>query len=139
MSSVSAGGQSNKRVIALILGIAGVLFLILGIVYLAVPAHSLPGFIGYIKNGGTGKHNLRMAGSFVIAVACSEYGLSADDAVMAATEGGARALRRRDVGHLRPGAGADLVVIGGEHWVDIPYHPGMDMIDHVVKDGVVVR
>lgn len=70
MSSVSAGGQSNKRVIALILGIVAVVFLILGIVYLAVPAHSLPGFIGYIKNGGTGKHNLRMAGSFVIAVAC---------------------------------------------------------------------
>jgi phosphotransferase system glucose/maltose/N-acetylglucosamine-specific IIC component len=70
VSSVSAGGQSNKRVIALILGIAGVLFLILGVVYLAVPAHSLPGFIGYIKNGGSGKHNLRMAGSFVIAVVC---------------------------------------------------------------------
>lgn len=70
MSAVSAGGQPNKRIIALILGIVGVLFLILGIVYLAVPAHSLPGFIGYIKNGGTGKHNLRMAASFVVAVAC---------------------------------------------------------------------
>jgi hypothetical protein len=70
VSSVSAGGQSNKRIIALILGVIGVLFLILGIVYLAVPAHSLPGFIGYMKNGGTGKHNLRMAASFVIAVVC---------------------------------------------------------------------
>lgn len=70
MSSVSAGGQSSKRVISLILGVVGVLFLILGIVYLAVPAHSLPGFIGYIKNGGTGKHNLRMAASFVVAVVC---------------------------------------------------------------------
>ena len=70
MSSVSAGGQSNKRMIALVLGIVGVLFLVLGIVYLAVPAHSLPGFIGYIKNGGTGKHNLRMAASFVVAVVC---------------------------------------------------------------------
>jgi hypothetical protein len=56
--------------IALVLGIVGVLFLVLGIVYLAVPAHSLPGFIGYIKNGGTGKHNLRMAASFVVAVVC---------------------------------------------------------------------
>lgn len=70
MSSVSSGGQSNKRMIAIILGIVGVLFLILGIVYLAVPAHSLPGFVGYIKNGGTGKHNLRMATSFLVAVVC---------------------------------------------------------------------
>jgi imidazolonepropionase len=76
---------------------------------------------------------------FVIALACSEYRLSADEAVRAATEGGARALRRDDAGHLRPGARADMVVVAGEHWVDIPYHPGMDVIAHVVKDGVVVR
>jgi hypothetical protein len=69
VSSVSdAGSQSSKRVIALVLAIIGILFLILGVVYLVVPAHSLPGFIGYIKNGGTGKHNLRMATSFVIGV-----------------------------------------------------------------------
>ncbi len=70
MSSVSAGGQSNKRLIAIILAVIGVLFLILGVVYLAVPAHSLPGFVGYIKHGGTGKHNLRMATSFLVGVVC---------------------------------------------------------------------
>ena len=76
---------------------------------------------------------------FVIAVACSSYGLTIDEAVRAATEGGARALRRDDVGHLRVGARADLVVLSGEHWVDLAYHPGMPVVDHVVKDGVVVR
>jgi phosphotransferase system glucose/maltose/N-acetylglucosamine-specific IIC component len=70
VTSVSAGDQSNKRLIAIILGIVGVLFLILGIVYFTVPAHSLPGFIGYIKNGGTGKHNLRAVASLVVAVVC---------------------------------------------------------------------
>ncbi|HMC42508.1 MAG TPA: amidohydrolase family protein, partial [Acidimicrobiales bacterium] len=74
-----------------------------------------------------------------IALACSEYELSADEAVRAATEGGARALRRNEIGHLLPGARADLVVVAGQHWVDIPYHPGMDVIANVVKDGVVVR
>ena len=76
---------------------------------------------------------------FVIAVACSEYGLTIDEAVRAATEGGARALRRDDIGHLRPGARGDLVMVTGEHWVDLAYHPGMPVIAHVVKDGVVVR
>jgi imidazolonepropionase len=76
---------------------------------------------------------------FVIALACSAYGLDADEAVRAATAGGAAALRRSDVGHLRPGARGDLVVIDGDHWVEIAYHPGMDVIAHVVKDGSVVR
>lgn len=76
---------------------------------------------------------------FVVAVACSAFGLSADEAVRAATEGGARALGRDDVGHLRPGAVADLAVVDGEHWVDLAYHPGMPVIGAVVKDGVVVR
>jgi imidazolonepropionase len=76
---------------------------------------------------------------FVIAVACSEYGLTIDEAVLAATAGGARALRRDDIGHLRPGARADLAMVTGEHWIDLAYHPGMPVIAHVVKDGVVVR
>jgi imidazolonepropionase len=76
---------------------------------------------------------------FVVALACSAYGLSADEAVRAATEGGARALGRSDIGHLRAGAGGDLVVLAGDHWVDLAYHPGMPQVAHVVKAGVVVR
>ena len=75
---------------------------------------------------------------FVVALACSAYGLSADEAVRAATEGGARALGRSDVGHLRPGAAGDLVVLDGDHWVDLAYHPGMPLVAAVVKAGAVV-
>lgn len=75
---------------------------------------------------------------FVIALACSAYGLSADEAVRAATEGGARALGRSDIGHLHAGARGDLVVLAGEHWVDLAYHPGMPVVAAVVKDGAVV-
>lgn len=72
MSAVTESGPktSGRKPAVLILGILGVLFLLLAIVYLAVPAKDLPGFIGYVKNGGTGKHDLRMAISLVIAVAC---------------------------------------------------------------------
>jgi imidazolonepropionase len=75
---------------------------------------------------------------FVIALACSAYGLSADEAVRAATEGGARSLGRSDIGHLQAGARGDLVVLAGDHWVDLAYHPGMPQVAAVVKDGVVV-
>ncbi len=75
---------------------------------------------------------------FVVALACSAYGLSADEAVRAATEGGAHALGRSDIGHLRPGAAGDLVVLDGGHWVDLAYHPGMPLVAAVVKGGRVV-
>jgi hypothetical protein len=69
VSSVSAGGQSNKRLIAIILAVIGILFAILGIIYLTVSAGSLPSPLGHIS-GSTGHHALRMAVSFVIAVVC---------------------------------------------------------------------
>ena len=70
MSSVSnAGGQPSKRPIALVLAIIGVLGIILGIVYLAVPAGNLPSIFGH-TTPANGHHVVRMAVSFVVGVAC---------------------------------------------------------------------
>ncbi len=76
---------------------------------------------------------------FVIAVACSEYGFTINEAVRAATAGGARSLRRDDIGSLQHGARADAAIVTGEHWVDLAYHPGENCIAAVVKDGVLVH
>ena len=75
---------------------------------------------------------------FVIALACSAYGLTPDEAVLAATEGGAKALGRGDLGHLRPGARADLVILDTDRWADLAYRPGMPLVHAVIKDGRVV-
>ena len=70
MSSVSnAGGQSSKRPVALVLAIIGALFIILGIVYLAVPAGNLPSILGH-THPANGHHVVRMAVSFVVGIAC---------------------------------------------------------------------
>ena len=70
MSSVSdPGGQPSRRPIALVLAIVGALFIILGIVYLAVPAGNLPSLLGH-THPANGHHVVRMAVSFVIGVAC---------------------------------------------------------------------
>jgi hypothetical protein len=70
VSSVSnAGGQPSKRPIALVLAIIGVLGIILGIVYLAVPAGNLPSIFGH-TTPANGHHQVRMIVSFVIGVAC---------------------------------------------------------------------
>lgn len=70
MSSVSnAGGQPSKRPIALVLAIIGVLGIILGIVYLTVPAGNLPSIFGH-TTPANGHHQVRMIVSFVVGVAC---------------------------------------------------------------------
>jgi imidazolonepropionase len=74
---------------------------------------------------------------FVIALACRELGLTPAEAVRAATLGGAAALRDPTVGHLRVGARADLVVLAAPSEDYLAYRPGVDLVQHVVRDGVV--
>ena len=77
--------------------------------------------------------------AFVIALACQRYGLTPDEAVRAATLGGARALRRDDVGHLAVGATADLVVLDAPDPGYLAYRPGLAQVQVVVRRGEVVR
>jgi len=70
VSSVSnADGQPSRRPIAIVLAVIGVLGIILGIVYVAVPAGNLPSIFGH-THPVNGHHTVRMAVSFVIGVAC---------------------------------------------------------------------
>ena len=60
-----------------------------------------------------------------IALAVREMGLSPAEALAAATTGGARALGRRDVGHLGVGAAADLAVLDAPSYLHLAYRPGV--------------
>lgn len=68
---------------------------------------------------------------FCIAVGVRDMHLSPDEAVWSATAGGARALRRTDVGSIRIGARADLVSLNAPGHVHLAYRPGVDLIDRV--------
>jgi imidazolonepropionase len=70
---------------------------------------------------------------FVIALAVREMGLSVDEALLAATRGGAEALRRDDVGHLGIGARADVVVIDGPRAAHLAYRPGGVIVSHTFR------
>lgn len=65
---------------------------------------------------------------FCIALAVRECGLSPAEAVHAATAGGAAALRRTDIGALRPGMRADLVVLDAPSHVHLAYRPGVPLV-----------
>jgi len=72
---------------------------------------------------------------FVIALACLEMGLTPEEAVWAATLGGARSLRLDDRGRIAPGAVADLVVLDTPSYSHLPYRPGTDLVARVMKGG----
>jgi imidazolonepropionase len=72
---------------------------------------------------------------FCIALAVREMRMSPAEAVWAATAGGARALRRTDVGTLTPGSRADLVVLAAPDPAYLAYRPGVPLVAAVWKDG----
>jgi imidazolonepropionase len=74
--------------------------------------------------------------SFVIALAVRELGMTAKEALTAATLGGARALRRDDVGWLGPGSRAELVVLDAPSYTHLIYRPGVPLIHRVLHPRV---
>ena len=74
----------------------------------------------------------------VIALAVINMGMTCDEAVWAATAGGAQALRRTDVGNLRVGSRADMVVLDAQSHIHLAYRPGVQQVGAVVRGGKIV-
>nr|WP_308291287.1 imidazolonepropionase [Microbacterium ureisolvens] len=74
----------------------------------------------------------------MIALAVREMGMTPAEAVWAATAGGAKALRRDDVGALAPGMRADLVMLDAPTRVHLAYRPGVPLVHTVWAGGVPV-
>ncbi|MFD8077991.1 imidazolonepropionase [Streptomyces sp. NPDC059718] len=73
---------------------------------------------------------------FCVAVAVRDMRMTPDEAVRAATLGGALALRRDDVGRLAPGARADALVLDAPSHVHLAYRPGVPLVSAVWRRGV---
>ena len=76
---------------------------------------------------------------FCIALAVRDMGMTPDEALWAATAGGAAALRRTDVGRLTPGARADLALLDAPSHVHLAYRPGVPLVSGVWRRGTRVR
>jgi imidazolonepropionase len=72
---------------------------------------------------------------FCVALAVRDMRMTTNEAVWAATGGGARALRRGDVGHLRPGARADLIMLEAPSHTHLAYRPGVPLVAAVWHAG----
>ena len=74
----------------------------------------------------------------MIALAVREMHLTVDEALFAATMGGAISLRRDDVGHLSIGAKADFALLNAPSYIHLAYRPGVPLVSTTWKDGNVI-
>ena len=65
---------------------------------------------------------------FCIALAVRDLRMTIEEALAAATSGGARALRRDDLGRLSPGARADAVLLEAPSYTHLVYRPGVPLV-----------
>jgi imidazolonepropionase len=73
--------------------------------------------------------------AFCVATAVLQMRMTVEEAVWAATAGGAQALRRNDVGVIRPGARADLHVLDAPSITHLAYRPGVPLTRSVWRRG----
>jgi imidazolonepropionase len=87
-------------------------------------------------NPGTSfSENMQLAITF----ACVTLRLTVEEAIRAATMGGARALRLdREVGSLEVGKRADLIILDAQTYLDVPYHFGVNLVRAVIANGRLV-
>jgi imidazolonepropionase len=75
--------------------------------------------------------------AFCIALAVRDLRMTPEEALLAATSGGALALRRDDVGRLAPGCRADAVVLEAPSYTHLVYRPGVPLVGATIVAGTV--
>ena len=70
---------------------------------------------------------------FCISAAVSLMGFNVEEAVLAATLGGATALRRTDIGKIAPGFQADMALLNSDSYIHLAYRPGVNIVSQTYK------
>lgn len=75
----------------------------------------------------------------MIALACRKMMMTPAEALSAATINAAHALRQGDrIGSLEKGKSADVLILRVADYREIPYHFGVNLVDLVIKSGLVL-
>jgi imidazolonepropionase len=73
--------------------------------------------------------------AFCLALAVRDMRMTIEEALQAATLGGARALRRDDLGRLEPGGRADFLILDAPSYSYLVYRPGMPLVAETWVEG----
>lgn len=76
---------------------------------------------------------------FVIALACYKMRMMPEEAITASTLNAAHAIgMSSEVGSLEPGKKADILILDVPNYKHVSYHFGVNLVDIVIKNGVLV-
>ena len=75
---------------------------------------------------------------FCIGLAVRDMNMTIDEAIWAATAGGAAALRRDDIGRIAPDMRADLIILDTPNPIDFVYRPGIPLVATTIIAGSIV-
>jgi len=70
--------------------------------------------------------------SFCIAIAVREMNMTIEEAIQAVTIGGAKALRRADVGRLTPGSAGHAIILDAPTYHHLAYRPGVQLVRQTI-------
>jgi imidazolonepropionase len=90
--------------------------------------------VAIATNTNPGSSNTTSMG-FCIALAVRDMAMTTEEALVAATLGGATALRRDDIGRLTPGVRADAAVLNARTYADFVYRPGVPLVAMTMAAG----
>jgi imidazolonepropionase len=90
--------------------------------------------VALATNCNPGSSNTTSIG-FCLALAVRDMYMTIEEALLAATLGGAKALCRTDIGHLAPGARADLAILNAPSYTHFAYRPGVPLIAQTIANG----
>ncbi|MDJ1434213.1 imidazolonepropionase [Halostagnicola sp. A-GB9-2] len=77
---------------------------------------------------------------FAVSLACIGMGMTPARALGAATSNAARAIGRDDgPGEITPGSPADIAILDAPSHAHVPYNFGVNNVETVLKDGVIVH
>ncbi len=90
--------------------------------------------VAIATNCNPGSSNTTSMG-FCLALAVRDMRMTIEEAVQAATIGGAAALQRDDVGRLSVGSVADLLVLNAPSYAHFAYRPGIPLVAKTIVSG----
>jgi len=71
----------------------------------------------------------------VVALACAHLKMTPEEAILGVTRNAAKALAREDIGSLKVGNKADLLILEAKHETDLAYHYGVNLTADVLSAG----
>lgn len=83
--------------------------------------------------------SMNLSMQLLISMACTQMKLSVEESLCCATQNGARALRKNNIGCILPNWQADLLILDTDNYRNLAYFYGENHVETVIKQGKVVH